>query len=399
MGRSTTLCAAAVAAIAAIAADQWISGLLTGWTLRLWIWTSNGVVFIALGVLVRKLLRDRRSAEEGWIHSTREAVGLYSLRGTRIDMNVELERLTGYGPDEALGETYLSWLAEEHRGQAEEAFRRCGSGLPQHFEAVCYRKDGEALDVEISYVLALTGSRVASVYGFVKDVTEMKRHRELLLQSEKLAVVGELAAGIAHEIRNPLTSLRGFVQLSQRQSPSRYTEIMLTELDRIHTIASELLFLGKPQTMVCEDKTVGDLLASIITLVNTQAIMQNVEIAYEPDDLAMNAKVRCEETKMKQVFLNVLKNAVESMPQGGKVRVRLDRVHSDVRVLISDQGVGIAREEIERIGQAFYTTKENGTGLGLMVSFNILEQHGGRMTIESEEEAGTTVDIRLPEAR
>ncbi|HZG58579.1 ATP-binding protein [Paenibacillus sp.] len=386
----------AIAAVVAIAIDGWMSEALTGHPLQVWIWASNAAIFLALGLQIRKLRRDKRSAERGMMRFTREAVSLYSLQGLQTDMNEAQERLTGYARHEAHGATYLLWFPTDMRATAQAAFALAVEGRPQHFDAVCVRKDGARVDVEVSYVPVLSGSRIVGVYGILKDISETKRNQELLQQSDKLAVVGELAAGIAHEIRNPLTSLRGFVQLAHEQKPSAYTEIMLSELDRIHVIASELLLLGKPQALDVTDKNVATLLESILTLVNTQAILHNVEIAFEREPDTEGIAVRCEETKMKQVFLNVLKNAVEAMPNGGVVTIRLERTGGDVHIRISDQGIGIPREELTRLGQAFYTTKENGTGLGLMISYNIIEQHGGRMTIESEESVGTTVDIRLP---
>ncbi len=381
---------------AVVALDLWLSSVLAGPARFAWIVASNVVLFAGFGLLMRKLYRDIRTAERGLMRFAREAVSFYSLQGNFMDMNEGNERLTGYSKAQLQSSSFDAWFPEPWRSRAREAFALAVEGRPQHFDAICKRNDGTTVDVEVSYVPVLSGNRIVGVYGILKDISEMKRNRELLQQSEKLAVVGELAAGIAHEIRNPLTSLKGFMQLSHENAPTYYTEIMLSEIDRIHAITSELLLLGKPKPFDFEHKALTPMLEAILTLVNTQAILYNVQILTDIRPGAENVVVRCEETRIKQVFLNVLKNAVEAMPNGGELRIRLERQGAFVRVTVTDQGVGIAQEQLARLGQAFFTTKENGTGLGLMVSFNIIEQHGGRLAIESEAGVGTTVDIRLP---
>jgi PAS domain S-box-containing protein len=311
-------------------------------------------------------------------------------------MNEGCEQLTGFSKTERTGDLHDAWLPEDRRERAQQAFVLAIEGRPQHFDTLCIRKDGTPVDVEISYVPVLSGNRIVGIYGILKDISEMKRNRDLLQQSEKLAAVGELAAGIAHEIRNPLTSLRGFVQLLQENQAFLYTEIMLSEIDRIHLITSELLLLGRPKVFEYENKPIVQLLDSILTLVNTHALLHNVQIVVECQPGMEDTMIRCEETKMKQVFLNILKNAMESMPSGGDVTIQLARDGEWIRVRIIDQGIGISQEELERLGEAFFTTKENGTGLGLMISFSIIEQHQGRLSIESEEHVGTVVDIQLP---
>jgi len=381
---------------AVVALDVWLSSALAGPTRFAWIAASNAVLLAGFGLFMRKLYRDIRTAELGLMRFAREAVSFYSLQGNFMDMNEGNERLTGYAKADLQGTTFDVWFPESWRERAGGAFALAVEGRPQHFDALCVRRDGTTVDVEVSYVPVLSGNRIVGVYGILKDISEMKRNRELLQQSEKLAVVGELAAGIAHEIRNPLTSLKGFMQLSHENAPTFYTEIMLSEIDRIHAITSELLLLGKPKPFDFENKAILPMLEAILTLVNTQAILYNVQISTTVSPGARDAVVRCEETKIKQVFLNVLKNAVEAMPNGGELAIRLERQGSYVRVTVADQGVGIPQEQLKKLGQAFFTTKEKGTGLGLMVSLNIIEQHGGRLSIESEEGVGTTVDIRLP---
>jgi signal transduction histidine kinase len=212
-----------------------------------------------------------------------------------------------------------------------------------------------------------------------------------------LAVAGQLAAGVAHEIRNPLTALKGFVQLMQHgeHAKGKYLDVMASELNRIDLIVSELLVLAKPQANTYKRKDVIEILENVITISETQAVLSNVEIEtdYDPN----LAPLECDENQLKQVFINFLKNAIESMHDGGRITVSVKRYGSnEVVIRFRDQGCGIPKEILAKLGEPFYTTKEKGTGLGLMVSHKIIEHHRGRIVVTSELNVGTIVDVILP---
>lgn len=262
--------------------------------------------------------------------------------------------------------------------------------------ATFYRKDGTPFLCEYTITpIVSEGGVVGSVLTF-RDITEKKKSEEMLMKSEKLSAVGQLAAGIAHEIRNPLTSLKGFLQLIEinKGGKKEYYDIMRTEFGRIEQILNELLILSKPQTKEKVVVELHSLLNNTILLLNTQAIIKNIEIiSHYPDE---TIRVRCIEHQIKQVFINIIKNAIEAMDEGGKITVSLEQDDVWAIVRISDEGCGIPEKELKRLGNPFYTTKENGTGLGLMVTYQIIEEHGGKIEIESEIDVGTTFSIYLP---
>jgi two-component system sporulation sensor kinase A len=228
------------------------------------------------------------------------------------------------------------------------------------------------------------------------DITERKQAEELLRKSEKLAVVGELAAGVAHEIRNPLTSIKGFIHLLKEgnEKHKHYFEIIESELERISLIVNEFLMLGKPQVMNFQRKDVSVLLKDVMTLFDAQAILNKVQMVseFEPH-LPL---LYCDENQLKQVFINVIKNAIEAMPNGGEMKIQAKMQENNLVIRFIDQGCGIPKDRIAKLGEPFYSTKEKGTGLGLMVSYKIIEAHRGRIKIESEVGQGTTVDIIFP---
>ncbi len=236
-----------------------------------------------------------------------------------------------------------------------------------------------------------------AVSVIVRDISERKETQQLLLHSEKLSMAGQLAAGIAHEIRNPLTSLKGFLQLIQLDGSEKqeYYAIMASELDRIESIVSELLTLAKPNSVCFKERNLIHLLKHVVTLLETKAIIQNIQITtiYEVE----SAFIHCDENQLKQAFINFIKNGIEAMKDGGEMVIRLSK-KTDASYLISiiDQGCGIPSEQMGKLGDPFYTTKEMGTGLGLMMSYKIIDNHQGKIHIDSEVKMGTAVHVELP---
>jgi two-component system, sporulation sensor kinase A len=257
--------------------------------------------------------------------------------------------------------------------------------------------DGQTKEIEASSTKIDVVLGIPVIQTVLRDITEKKRTEEMFRRSDKLSALGQMAAGIAHEIRNPLTSLKGFVQLLRSQVPKHpeYFEIMLSELDRINQIVTEFMKIAKPQTTVFQQKDMSEIVDSIVALMNSQAILHNIEIrvALEP---ALPV-IYCDENQLKQVFINVLKNAMEAMQHGGSIQIRA-RVWNEraIEVLIIDQGPGIPEAYLAKLGDPFFTTKETGTGLGLMVCYQIIEAHQGTFQISSEMGKGTQVQIRLP---
>ncbi len=267
---------------------------------------------------------------------------------------------------------------------------------PGVLEEKWIRLDGEVIDVEVK-AIPFRYLDEPSLHIVVRDITELKRSREIIQHSEKLSVVGELAAGIAHEIRNPLTSLRGFVQLLGlgQDFGKEYSHIMLSEIDRINSIVSELLLLAKPRNMDFAHRSLKELLDDVITLLNAQANLHGVQIVTSYFEQS-NTIIFCEENKIKQVFINILKNAIEAMTEGGLITIKIVHATEEVCISFVDEGCGIPEELLPKIGQPFYTTKEKGTGLGMMISHSIIQSHQGTLNIHSEVGKGTVVEITLP---
>lgn len=257
--------------------------------------------------------------------------------------------------------------------------------------------DGSSLDVEISSIRINNYMGKEVMLSVIRDLTDRKQSEEMLVRSEKLSVIGQLAAGVAHEIRNPLTALKGFTQLLKSRYPEQphYFNIMANEIDRINLIVNEFMTLAKPHFSQFHIGRLEPILQSVISILETQAILLNVEMTVTIEQ--QMPTVYCNENQLKQVFLNVIKNALEAMPDGGEVEITAGVTDDDyVYVRIKDGGAGIPGDLIKKIGEPFLTTKEKGTGLGLMISTRIIEAHHGTLQLSSVQNEGTIVEIMLP---
>jgi two-component system, sporulation sensor kinase A len=259
------------------------------------------------------------------------------------------------------------------------------------------RLDGEVIDVEVSSICVHKDINYPIIQVVIRDLTERKKTEEMIRRSEKLSVAGELAAGVAHEIRNPLTALKGFMQLLMVKKTD-YVDIMLVEIDRISYIVNEFLEMAKPQAINYIACDLRALIDNVILFMHPQALMFNIQMTFSVHSQAN--VLHCEPNQIKQVYMNVLKNAIESMPLGGQIEISLHTLENgNLMTRIVDQGVGIPGDRMEKIGEPFFSLKESGTGLGLMICHRIVGAHKGKISINSIVNQGTTLEIELPSAK
>jgi signal transduction histidine kinase len=248
----------------------------------------------------------------------------------------------------------------------------------------------------ISYLILSSIAYILLIrfYSYIKSMTNVY---EELHQKEKLAVIGQMAAAIGHEIRNPLSSLKGFTQLQQERYPNTndYYPIMIQEIDRINSIVADLMYLGKPRNMHFDKESIEGIIAYTLSITRQQAESQGVMV--ETFMEGPLPPLDCDGKQLKQVFINLIKNAIEAMNEGGKIKINI-RILKDQEMFISieDEGCGIADGNINSLGEPFFTTKKDGTGLGLMVTNQIIKDHKGRLNIQSKHENGTKVEVVLP---
>jgi len=232
-------------------------------------------------------------------------------------------------------------------------------------------------------------------FSYIHSLTDAY---EELKRKEKLAVIGQMAAAIGHEIRNPLAALRGFTQIQQENNPNikSYYPIMIEEIDRINSIVDDLMYIGKPKKIKFEKSSMEEIIAYTLSITQQQAERQRVTV--ETIMAGPLPRLECDEKQLKQVFINLIKNAIESMPEGGRVQIHVKVIEKQQKLSISiqDEGIGIADEDILNLGEPFFTTKKDGTGLGIMVTNQIIKDHLGEINIQSLLNEGTKVEVILP---
>lgn len=275
-----------------------------------------------------------------------------------------------------------------------EKFNEMASQLSQLFERVSAAskqlgqtslKDNESLLLE-------------EAINTMEDIFERTKLQQELQRAEKMNAIGQLAASVAHEIRNPMTVVKGFLQIFLSKEMSEedhmYLKLMIEELNRAENIINDYLSLAKPDVGNLETINGIDLAEQVMDLMSSYAMMsKNISMHTEIKD---HVKIRGNKSELKQVLINILKNGIEAMGDGGKLSMALEKQGDFGVFIIKDTGIGMTPEELSRLGTAFYSLKERGTGMGLMVCYQIVERMKGQIKVYSKKGEGTTFEILVP---
>jgi two-component system, sporulation sensor kinase C len=324
-------------------------------------------------------------------------------------LNPAWETFSGYSVKESLNANALHFLPLQQRHEVLPNLRACIKDKTDRKKVEIFYRTKEGgnywAELHIKFNYDEKGKFQGTI-GTISDITHriyaeeelMEMNENLAVQSQKLSVAGQLAAGIAHEVRNPLTAINGFLQLMKTDSNANhyYLDIIFTEIKRIELVLSELLMLAKPQAVHLREKNVVSILKQVVALLQTNATLFDVSIhsRFSKDELY----IRCDENQIKQVFINLIKNAVEAQPDGGNIYIDASEMNGQILLTFEDEGEGMEKDTLNKLGEPFYTTKEKGTGLGFMVCLRILKDHRGAITAQSEKGKGTTFEIVLPAA-
>ncbi|MBU8573065.1 ATP-binding protein [Bacillus pumilus] len=327
-------------------------------------------------------------------------------KGEIIFLNQAWTQMTGYEIDECLGTMYNQYFDQEER-----VVQHLLSVIKEHKDAgrvelQLLHKEGKKVWGDVHYKLYFDEHhQFTGGIGTVADITKQKQaklelersNQQLQMQAQKLAVAGQIAAGIAHEVRNPLTSVNGFLQLMKTQYPERtdYFDIIFSEIKRIDFVLSELLVLAKPQSVHFQEVQLHELLEQVITLLKTNAVLSNIDLK-QPFKRQDAGAILADANQMKQLFINLIKNAIEAMPEGGSIYISTEKVLNEWKITIQDEGKGMSEKDIQKIYDPFFSTKKEGTGLGLTICATILKDHHGTMDVSSELGKGTAFHIYLP---
>jgi two-component system NtrC family sensor kinase len=364
----------------------------------------------------KRMERDLKEANDflmNLIDSSVDGIIVTNMKGDILLFNKGAENLLGYRSEEVVGKMNIRSIYPP--GVAKEVMDKLrspefgGVGKLTSFPIFHRRKDGEMIegDLSASLIYDEKGNEIASV-GIFKDLRErLKMERELreiqqaLLQSEKLAAMGRLTSQIAHELNNPIYGIMNTLELLKTEIPPeskrrRILELSLSEIQRLSEMLRNMLSFSKPEEEARRPIGLNELLEGILLMMERQMRESNIRVVLDLDHQI--PEVVASTNQMRQVMLNMFKNAKEAMPHGGILTVRTAKEDQKVSVHIQDTGVGIPEEIRNKIFEAFFTTKQKvkGVGLGLSVCYGIIKDHGGEIRVESEEGKGTTFIISFP---
>ncbi|WP_336775052.1 PAS domain S-box protein [Paenibacillus sp. MMO-58] len=336
----------------------------------------------------RKMMEEERFRKI--FDTTPCLIALRSLKDKRyINVNESLLQAMGYEGDEVFNQTadLLQYIVDSDDKGAE----RHNPWQPARNVRIRYMtKSGDLRH-------GLLSSEVMQVHGedcllsVVTDISERVFLEKEITRLDRLNITGEMAAGIVHEIRNPMTTVRGFLQLSKNNPSKEYTDIMIEELDRVHNIVTEFLAVGAQAPTSRKLKHINTVIETLFPLIQSKAMTGNHDIAL---DLGECPPIQLDEKEIRQLVLNLVLNGLDAMPSGGQMKIRTYADSKQVVMEVRDQGSGIKEEFLAKLGTPFFSTKSTGTGLGLSVCYGIAARHDAVIKVQTSEQ-GTTFFVHF----
>jgi len=337
------------------------------------------------------------------VESSDDAIVSKNLEGIITSWNQAAYRLFGYTAEEMVGQSILKIIPEDLHPEEAEILRKIREGERiDHYETRRVRKNGDI--VEVSLTISPVKDHEGNIIGsskIAREISGRKQMERLLIQSEKLAATGRMAATIAHEINNPLDSVMNLVYLARTMLPgsSKALRYLLTaerELERVSHIARQTLGYYRDPGPPSEIQ-IDHLLEEVLNVYQSKLIAGNVAV-----DCAFtnHRPISASRDELMQIFSNLILNAVDAMPDGGVLTIKTREVGDGVEIIVRDKGTGISRENLDRVFEPFFSTKgQHGTGIGLWVARQLLEKRGGSIHLQSSTEFprnGTTVSVFIP---
>ncbi len=348
-------------------------------------------------------LADLRAVHERIIESIRSGLITTDLTGTIYTFNAAAAEITGFSSDDVVGQN-ISRFFGEIGPEIEQSIDAAAAGeqLPR-FEADLLSPDGFA--VRIGYGISQLFSEEQEATGLIitfQDLTEIRSMEESVRRKERLAAVGRVGAGLAHEIRNPLGAMRGAIQVLEATTPKNSIQsdlmgIILRESDRLNSIITNFLSYARPKVGNYTEIDICEAVRETITLLRHSP---DVGPAHElADELPVQPVfISADTTQVKQIFWNLARNSIQAMPDGGKLTIRLETVgRSRIRITFEDTGAGMPPERVEQLFEPFSRSTSGGTGLGLSIVYQIIRDHSGTINVSSIEGEGTTITVELPQ--
>ncbi|MEQ8174836.1 MAG: PAS domain S-box protein [Syntrophomonadaceae bacterium] len=330
------------------------------------------------------------------IDNMNEVFVTYDLQHRITFVNRSVSTILGYDPVEMLGRNILDYIIPYHiPSAAAQIANRLQKGIPGIFETVVLTESGEEALVRIKSAPIIENDAIVGVMLLVEDISEHRKIEQEMARLSQLHTIGEIAAGIGHEIRNPMTTVKGFLQIMKQQGEfefyQSYFNIMLEELERANAIISEFLSLAKNKLVDLRIFNLNDIITFIYPLLQADATLTDKSIVLDLQEIPV---LLLDEKEIRQLLLNLVRNGLDAMEAGGTVYIQTYSEPGSVVLSVRDEGCGIAHEYLKKLGTPFFTTKESGTGLGLAICYSIAARHNASIEPVSTP-SGTTFKIRF----
>lgn len=308
--------------------------------------------------------------------------------------------VTGYSQEDLLGKSFVHFIPESDQEKVMQQVRkRFSSGNTSVHEHRIISKDGRELLLKVKSSAVFEQGGITCGLVLAEDITQQRKIEKEMARLGQLNTVGEMAASIGHEIRNPMTTVQGFLQMmSQNENLKEqrpYFDLMLEELSRANSIITEFLSLAKDKMVYLKKYNLNRIVQALAPLLVADAIKEDKGIMFQLDDIP---EVLLDEKEIRQLILNLVRNGLEAMPAGGKITIKTSQEENEVILSIQDQGTGIAPEIKDQLGTPFLSSKENGIGLGLAVCYSIVARHNANMDFETCPE-GTIFRVKFKQPK
>ncbi|AFQ46160.1 PAS domain S-box protein [Desulfosporosinus meridiei] len=352
---------------------------------------------LMLEMAERKQIESKIFRLASIVESTEDGIIGMDLDGVIIDWNRGAGCIYGYSEEEIVGQSVRKLFPPDNKSELDNILLTISQGKAvSHYESIRQRKDGSIINVYLTVSpIKDDQQRIIGASTIVKDVTAQKKIEKEMTRMDQMSLVGEMAASIGHEIRNPMTTVRGFLQLlgedGNSSKYSNYIPLMISELDRANQIISEFLSISRSKVTEVAVHNLNNIIKSILPLVQVDAIRNDKGVITELEEIP---DLILDEKEMRQMILNLARNGLEAMDHGGVLSIKTLMSNSEVILSIQDQGTGIKPEIMDKLGTPFYTTKETGTGLGLAVCYGIAARHNAMITIQTCP-TGSTFFVRF----